>query len=119
MFGRKTGRNKLVTATTKKELEAAVKAGTPCIEIKGGLAQKLKWMRKLKPAAVAALLPLLLAAPAASAFAASAVLPASVAAVGITAHDISICMISASVLFAVLKNYSIEAGPDYIRLTKK
>ncbi len=82
----------------------------------------MKWMCKLKPAAVAALLPVLAAsATPASLFAAPAVLPAAVAAAGIATADISLCMLSASVLLAVLKNYNVEAGAGdkYIRLVKR
>lgn len=122
MFGKKAGRDNAVVVTTKKELEKAVRDRVPCIEVRGGLVKKLKWMQKLKPVAVAALLPLL-AAPAVpvSMFAASMALPASVTAVGITAKEISLCMLSAAALLAVLKNYNIEAGSgeNYIRFIKK
>lgn len=48
MFGKSKKENEKVTiVTTKKQLKAAVGRKDSCIEVRGDLAEKMKWMAKL------------------------------------------------------------------------
>lgn len=114
-------KSEAVVVNTKEELKAAVNRKFPCIEVRGSLAKKLKWMGSLSPAKITALAALLTAAaipnPASALSSAAAV-----AAVGKgTVAAIVSCGLSAALILAVLKGYNVEFdyGKGVVRLTAK
>ncbi len=120
MFGRKTKNENVVVVTTKEELKAAIKSKKPNIEVHGDLAKKMKWMTKLRRAAIVALMPILLSLAAIGGSTAGVVaVPAAVIGSGITGGEIMACALSASIVIAIIKGYNIEAdAKGVLRLTK-
>ena len=110
MFGRKTKNENVVVVTTKEELKAAIKSKKPNIEVHGDLAKKMKWMTKLRRAAIVALMPILLSLAAIGGSTAGVVaVPAAV--IG--------SAISSSIVISIIKGYNIEAdAKGVLRLTK-
>lgn len=131
MFHIKKGStDKKVVVKTKEELNAAVKRKEPCIEVQGSLVTKIKWMKKLSAAKIAALVALL-----ASAVIPSPIAPISMCAVAsgsaatavsaITGTEIAAIILagglSATMILAVLKDYNIEVDDENrsMRLSRK
>lgn len=120
MFGKAKNKEKAIVVTTKNELEAAMSRKENCIEIRGDLARKMRWMSKLTPAKIAALTVLLAgcASNPVSSIALSAVS-------AITGTEIAVIFlsgaISISLIVSVFKGYSVEAqaGETSIRLIAK
>lgn len=125
LFGRKQKKENITVVTTKKELNEAIKSKKPCIEVQGNLVKQIKWMKKLSPAKVGALVTLL----------ASAVIPSPLAPISavasvpvitaITGAEIAGIIVagglSAVMILGVLKNYNMEIqkGDTSLILTRK
>lgn len=124
MFRMKKKEQALVV-TTKEELKAAIKRKEPCIVVKGDLAKKLQWIRKLSPAMLASLIPLLAAAAIPSPVAPLSMAVSTAAVTAITGESLAaiilVCGISAPVLLAVMKDYDahFKIGEFEFTLTKK
>lgn len=121
MFGKsKKETEKVTVVTTKEQLKAAIKRKDACIEVQGELVMKMKWMAKLSPKKIAAIIACLTAATAAS----TAVPPASpIVAAGIGALDAAaiikiIEILGVVIVIAILKGYTVELkdGDKSLRL---
>lgn len=103
-------KDRTLVVTTKSELKAAIKRKEPCIRVNGNLAKKIKWMKRLSPAMLAALIPLLVTAASPIAPMAAAVSFAEMSA--ITGTEIAKIIfaggLSVSIVLAVLKGYNVE-----------
>lgn len=114
-------KDNVIVVETKKELEAAIKRNEKCIEVRGEMFDKLKWLRRLSPAKIVALAFLM----------ATTVIPnptsgaSFVATAGIVGKEVATIIFSGAVSFAlvfgIIKGYSIEigAGDKSLRLISK
>ena len=110
---------KAVVVYTKRELQHAIKRKEPNIEVGGELAQKLKWITKISPAKIVALI----------GFLSSAVIPnptsgvSALTATGIVGTDVACIIftsgISIAIILAVLRGYNVEVAGDRVKLTAK
>lgn len=139
MFGKsKKEIEKVTIVTTKEQLKAAIKRKDTCIEVQGELVKKMKWMAKLSPKKIAAIIACLTAATAASTVASTAAPPTApivaptvkyavesttLAAVGIGALDAAsiikiIEILGVVIVIAILKSYNVELkeGDKSLRL---
>ena len=121
MFGMKSNR-KVVIVTTKSELANAIKQKEPCIEIKGELAQKMKWLGKIKPSEKNALACTLQKNEALIATATA--VPSLSSKIGLDAEialAILACGLSAVLIIGIIKGYDIEVihGGSTIKITAK
>lgn len=119
MFGKpKKEKEKVTVVTTKEQLIAAVKRKDACIEVKGELAVKMKWMAKLSPKKIAIIISCLtvsVATPTTVPVTASAAL----ATAGLGVAEITVIAgLGAIIVIAIFKNYDIEmkAGDKSLRL---
>lgn len=126
MFGKKRMEINKVTVSSANELKAAVKKKEQNIEVTGELAKKLKWMVKLSPKKITAIIGVLATVgatvPLTGGASALAVAPAMTAVTGTElATLILACSISVGVLVALLKDYDVEIGQGEmtVRFTKK
>lgn len=144
MFGKsKKETEKVTVVTTKEQLKAAIKRKDACIEVQGELVKKMKWMAKLSPKKIAAIIACLTAATAASTVVATAASTAAppatpivvptvkyavesttLAAAGIGALDAAsiikiIEILGVVIVIAILKGYNVELkeGDKSLRLT--
>lgn len=126
MFNRKK-QEKAVIVTTKEELRAAVKRKEACIEVHGDLAKQLKWMKKLSPAKIAALITLLGCTAIPSPIAPISAVVSLPAVTAITGSQIAAIIfaggLSAAMILAIFKGYTItivvKDGHTIVTLTKK
>lgn len=129
MFGKRKKVESVTVVTTKEQLKAAVNRKDVCIEIKGELAGKMKWMAKLSKKKVAIIITCLTSSAVVPAVAPVAGIPAAASAVAPVAAGIgateAACVISvvgimgAVGVVAMFKNYDMEfkAGSNVLRLT--
>ena len=129
MFGKsKKETEKVTVVTTKEQLKAAIKRKDACIEVQGELVMKIKWMAKLSPKKIAAIIACLTAATAASTVVATVAPPTTpivvptvkyavesttLAAAGIGALDAAsiikiIEILGVVIVIAILKGYNVE-----------
>jgi len=117
MFG-KPKKEKVTVVTTKEQLKAAVKRKDTCIEVQGELVKKMKWMAKLSPKNIAAVIACL-TAPVAVPIATPITASATLATAGLGVAEMTVIAgLGAIVVLAILKNYDIElkAGDKSLRL---
>lgn len=113
MLGRKkTDKPSAVLATTKQELNAAIKRKEPLIEVRGNLARQLIWVKKLSPAKIAALAALLASAAIPSPITPISAVVSPAAIVAVTGPEIAkiilACGISGALILSVIKGYNIR-----------
>lgn len=101
-----------VVVTTKEELKAAIKRKDPCIKVKGDLAKKLRWKKKLTPAMVALLIPLLATAAIPNPVAPISFAVSTAALTAITGEGVAAIIVasglSVSLILAVIRGYDAE-----------
>ncbi len=126
MFGKKKKDMETKTVVkTKEELKAAVKRKDSHIEVQGDLARKMKWMRRLTVSQATALVALLASAaipsPASPISAVASISAVTAITGGEIASVIFVGGISAALILAILKDYSIEIreGEKSMLLMKK
>ncbi len=124
MFGKQKREMENVTVvTTKEQLKAAINRKDACIEIKGELAGKMKWMAKLSSKKIAIIITCLTTSaivPAMTPAAGSAALVAAGMGAAEAASAISIIgILGAVVVVGIFKNYDVElkVGSNSLRLT--
>lgn len=126
MFGKLKKEKEAVTiVTTKEQLKAAVNRKDACIEIRGELVGKMKWMAKLSGKKIAIIITCLttsVVVPTMTPAAGSAALVAA----GMGAAEASsaigiIVLLGAVVVVGIFKNYDVElsTGDISLRLTAK
>lgn len=124
-FGKKQTKENITVVKTKKELNEAVKMKKPCIEVQGNLVKQIKWMKKLLPAKVAALIALLASATIPSPIAPISAVATMPVVISITGAEIAGIIfaggLSATMILGVLKNYNMEVqkGDTSLILTTK
>lgn len=126
MFGKlKKEKENVTIVTTKEQLKAAVDRKDVCIEIRGELVGKMKWMAKLSSKKIAIIITCLttsVVVPAMTPAAGSAAFVAAGLGTTETASVIGVIgILGAVAVVGIFKNYDVElsAGDISLRLTAK
>ena len=126
MFGKlKKEKENVTIVTTREQLKAAVNRKDTCIEIRGELVGKMKWMAKLSGKKIAIIITCLTASVAVPAMTPAAGIAALVAAgmgVAEASFAISVIVLLGVVsVVGIFKNYDVElsTGGISLRLTAK
>lgn len=118
LFNR-ASKKKAIVVSTKEELKKAVENKEKEITVVGDLAKKIKWMAKLSPAKIAALISFLAVAAFPNPFSGASAL----AATGLVGTDVALiiftCGISIAVILAVLRGYDVTIEGKSVKLNKK
>lgn len=127
MIGRKKKDEERTIVTTKQELNAAIKRGEPLIEVKGDLIKQIKWVERLSPVKIAALVALLasLAIPNPMSPISMAAVASMPAVADLTGMEIATIIfasgLSVSLILSLLRGYDVKigSGDKSLLLTKK
>lgn len=107
MFGKNKKKSEKATiVTTKEQLKAAVNRKDDCIEVRGDLAKKMKWMANLSKKKIALIVACLTGAAAAAPLTAGA----SMAAAGVSSANVMaiVAIVGGTAVITILNNYNIE-----------